>query len=296
MLAAAVTASVAASQTGRSDMSSMKLIAQGQHYAAFEFGDIQVVALRDGYIDMPTTRLRQTSGEPFDTLPAGIPVVGGQLRLSVNAFLIIDKGTSVLIDTGASNALDDSMGALLHGLQEAGIDRNSITQVAVTHTHEDHVHGLIAPDGSVAFPGAGRILIPKEEVSEITGRLAQLRDRVMPVDDRFIVSDRITAVRAAGHSPGHTAYEVSSSAGHLLVWGDIVHVPSIQFGRPELTWEFDDNQPKARAVRREVLERTAHPKYYVAGAHLDFPGIGQVVKRGNDFTFQAVEYRATSRD
>jgi len=270
-------------------MSSMKLIAQGQNYAAFEFGDIKVVALRDGYIDMPTTRLRQTSGEPFDTLPACIPVVGGQLRLSVNAFLIIDKGASVLIDTGASNALDDSMGALLHGLQEAGIDRNSITQVAVTHTHEDHVHGLIAPDGSVAFPRAERILIPKEEVSEITGRLAQLRDRVTPVDDQFIVSDRITAVRAAGHSPGHTAYEVASSAGHLLVWGDIVHVPSIQFGRPELSWEFDDSQPKARAARKVVLERTARPNCYVAGAHLDFPGIGQVIKHGNDFTFQAVE-------
>ncbi|CAJ0853275.1 hypothetical protein R20233_00119 [Ralstonia sp. LMG 32965] len=277
-------------------MGSMKLISQGQRYAAFEFGDVQIVALRDGYIDVPTTRLCQASGEPLDTLPASVPVVNGQLRLSVNAFLVVHKGTSVLIDTGASNALDDSMGGLLSGLQECGIDRNTITQVAVTHTHEDHVHGLIAPDGSEAFPKAERILIPKEEVSEITGRLAPVRDRVAPVDDGLIVSDRITAVRAAGHSQGHTVYEVRSSAGHLLVWGDIIHVPSIQFGRPELTWELDDSQPQARATRKAILERTARPDYYVAGAHLDFPGIGQVIRRGENFAFQAIESRTTGRD
>jgi hypothetical protein len=32
----------------------------------------------------------------------------------------------------------------------------------------------------------------------------------------------------------------------MLIWGDTVHVPSIQFARPELTWELDANQNQAR--------------------------------------------------
>jgi glyoxylase-like metal-dependent hydrolase (beta-lactamase superfamily II) len=269
----------------------MKLIASGQNYASFEFGELKVVALRDGYVDMPTTRLRQESGRAFDMLPAGIPLVGGHLRLSVNAFLIIDNAHSVLIDTGTSNTWYPSMGVLLDGMRAAGIDRGSITHVALTHTHEDHVNGLIAPDGSVAFPRAAQIFVPKEEVSIFSGRLERLRDRVTPIGDKFSVSARITAVRAAGHSPGHTAYEVQSSAGHLMAWGDIVHVPSVQFGRPAVTWELDDNQSKARDARVTLMERVAQPNYFIAGAHLDFPGIGSVTRSGDQFAFHAIDSR-----
>jgi len=266
----------------------MKLIASGPNHASFAFGDLKVVALRDGYVDMPPTRLRQVSGRAFKTVPAGVALVGGQLRLSVNAFLIIEKERSVVIDTGASNSWLPTMGALLAAMQEAGVDRNSVTHVALTHTHEDHVNGLIAPDGSEAFPRMEHVFVPQEELSVFRGRLAPLRNRAMPIDDKFPVSARITALKAAGHSAGHTAYEVESSAGRLVAWGDTIHVPSIQFGRPEVAWEFDSNQSKARDARLVLMERVARPNYLVAGAHLDFPGIGRVTRNGEAFVFQAI--------
>lgn len=266
----------------------MKLIAKGQNYASFEFGDLKVVALRDGYVDMPPTRLRQVSGKAFDTLPPGVPLVSGQLRLSVNAFLIVEKARSVLIDTGASNTWHPTMGRLLEALQEAGIDRHSVTHVAITHTHEDHVNGLVAPDGSEAFPRVERIFVPQEELSVFSGRLAPLRDRTVPIVDGFAVTERVTAVQAAGHSAGHTTYEIKSSAGRLVAWGDTMHVPSLQFDRPEITWEFDSNQSKARDARRVLLERLAQPDYLVAGAHLDFPGVGRVTKSATGFAFRPI--------
>lgn len=270
------------------DTNTMKLVAKGRNFASFQFGDLKIVALRDGYVDMPATRLRQVDGGTFDQPPVGTHLVDSQLRLSVNAFVIIDGERSVIVDTGASNTWYPTMGELVDGIAEAGIDRSGITDVLLTHTHEDHVNGLIAPDGSDAFPQAKRILVGPEEIPEFTGRLARLRDRVTPVTDNFAVSDRITAVRATGHSPGHTAYEVASSVGRLLVWGDIIHVPSVQFGRPEISWEFDSNQSRARDTRLALLERAAQPHYFVAGAHLDFPGIGSVTAGGDGFAFHPV--------
>jgi glyoxylase-like metal-dependent hydrolase (beta-lactamase superfamily II) len=263
----------------------MKLLERGKNHASFQFGDLRIVALRDGYVDMPPTRLRRDGGETFATPPEGTKLVGGQLRLSVNAFLIVESDRSILIDTGASDSWLPTMGGLYGSLREAGISRESITDVALTHTHEDHVSGLIAPDGSDAFPAVRQIFVPKEETRAFTGRLARLRDQVTPISNGFRVSGRVTAVNAAGHSPGHTAYEIVSSVGRLFAWGDIIHVPSVQFGQPEITWEFDSDQPKAREARLSLLERVAKPDCLIAGAHLDFPGIGCVVKRGGSFDF-----------
>jgi glyoxylase-like metal-dependent hydrolase (beta-lactamase superfamily II) len=263
----------------------------GRNFVRYRFGDITMIALRDGYVDMPPSRLRQGGGEPFEKLPEGVPLVEGKLRLSVNAYLIIENDLHFLIDTGAANSWEPTMGSLLDGLAEAGVARESIINVALTHTHTDHVNGLIAADGSEAFPKAERIFVGQEEAPmfETSNRLARLRERVVPIDNNYPISDRISAIKAAGHSLGHTAYEVESGDNRLLVWGDIVHVPSAQFSQPELTWELDGDQQDAMETRRRLLERVAQPNYHIAGAHLDFPGVGQVRKNGTRYAFEALD-------
>ncbi|WP_343713798.1 MBL fold metallo-hydrolase [Inquilinus sp.] len=266
----------------------LKQTASGTNFVRYELGDLTVIALRDGHVDMPPGRLRQPGDRPFGAdLPAQVTLVGGNLRLSVNAFLVIDHGEHVLIDTGAANAWLPTMGLLPDALAEAGVARESIGTVAVTHTHADHVHGLVAADGSDAFPNLRRLLVPQEEVVMFDEyeRLSRFRRVRLPFADGFKVSDSITTVAAHGHEAGHTAFEVSGGGGTLLIWGDLVHVPSIQFDRPELTWEFDADQDRARSTRQRMLERVARPGVSVAGAHLDFPGVGLVERAGQAYRF-----------
>ncbi|MFD7900890.1 MBL fold metallo-hydrolase [Kitasatospora sp. NPDC059747] len=268
----------------------MRLTSSGRHHAAFEFGDLRVVSLRDGYIDMPPTLLRDEHGCAFDVLPGAVSLVGGNLRLSVNAFFITDGTRSVLVDTGASDAWHDPTMGLLHdALDEAGIDRAQITDVAITHRHVDHVSGLIAPDGSEAFAKLERVWIGAGDAPVFTGRLEPLRDRVVPVSEKAVINDWTTAVPAPGHTPGHTVYDITSGTGRLLVWGDTVHVPTLQFDRPNVAWEYDGDQPRARAARAALLEQLAQPRRFVAGAHLDSPGIARVAPAGDGY---ALEYLA----
>lgn len=268
----------------------MRLISSGRHHATFEFGDLHVVSLRDGYIDMPPTLLRDEKGCALDALPAAVPLVGDNLRLSVNAFFVTDGTQSVLIDTGASDAWHDPTMGLLHdALDEAGIDRAHITDVAITHRHPDHVSGLIAPDGSEAFGGLERVWIGADDTSVFTGRLEPIRGRVVPVSEQVALNDWTTALPAPGHTPGHTVYEIRSSTGHLLVWGDTVHVPTLQFEQPKVSWEYDGDQSQARAARAALLEQLTRPHHFVAGAHLDSPGIARVTPSGDGY---ALEYLA----
>ena len=146
------------------------------------------------------------------SLPAQVPLVGGHLRLSVNAFLVVDDDQHILIDTGAANAWLPTMGLLLRALDEAGVARESIGTVALTHTHEDHVNGLVAADGSDAFPNLDRLLVPQEEISmfDAYDRLSRFRRLRVPFGDGTQIGRSITAIEAHGHEVGHTVFAVTS--------------------------------------------------------------------------------------
>jgi glyoxylase-like metal-dependent hydrolase (beta-lactamase superfamily II) len=269
----------------------MQRLHSGVNFARYTLGEITLVALRDGYVDMPPTRLRQDGNRPFGAdLPEELALIDGRLRLCVNAFLVIEQGRHILIDTGAADAWEPSMGLLLDALAEAGIPREAIGTVAFTHTHSDHINGLVAANGSDAFPNLERLLVPQQEIAAFdrSERLARYRELRMPFAGGTRISDGITAVHAPGHEVGHTAFEVVNGGETLLIWGDIVHVPSVQFLRPGLTWEFDRDQAQARDTRAAMLARAARPDVFVAGAHLDFPGVGSVGREKDGYRFSPI--------
>lgn len=269
----------------------ISIIKRGTNFVRYQFADLTILAFRDGYVDMPPNRLRQGGGEPFDALPSQVVLIGGQLRLSVNAYLIIENDRHLLVDTGASDSWEPTMGLLLDAIAEAEIPREAITSVALTHTHTDHVNGLIAAGGAPAFPRLERIFVPKDEavIFDTSTRLAAVRELVVPIDNNFPITDRVTAIKAFGHSIGHTAYQVEANEERLLIIGDIIHVPSLQFAHPEVTWELDGDQEEALQARLEILDRAAASNYLIAGMHLDFPGIGKVKKHGSAFSFAPLD-------
>jgi glyoxylase-like metal-dependent hydrolase (beta-lactamase superfamily II) len=247
-----------------------------------------MTSLRDGHVDMPVTRLRKPGNELLgDDLLQQLHLVGGKLRLSVNAFAI-DDGTDVtLIDTGSSNAWLPTMGLLPQALHEANIAVDRIRTVAFTHTHLDHIHGLILPDGRDAFPRLSRLLVPREELDmfRAEARLHRFHGRAEAFQAGQRIDAHIDAMAAHGHEAGHTCYLVTSGGETVLIWGDIVHVPSIQFEMPEIAWEFDSDQEQARASRLRIMALAADNMYCVAGAHLDFPGVGRIARLETGFRF-----------
>lgn len=266
----------------------MERITSGDHHVSYKFGALTLASLRDGYVDMPVTRLRKPQNKIFENdLPPPIPLVDGRLRLSVNAFALDDGESVTLIDTGASNAWLPSMGLLPQALSEANIAAEQIRTVAFTHTHIDHINGLILPNGRDAFPQLLRLLVPKAELGlfRAEARLERFHGRAESFETGQRLGANIEALAAPGHEIGHTCFRVTSRGETTLVWGDTVHVPSLQFDRPEIAWEFDADQDQARASRLRIMALAADNGDYVAGAHLDSPGVGRVSRFGNSFRF-----------
>jgi glyoxylase-like metal-dependent hydrolase (beta-lactamase superfamily II) len=266
----------------------MRIVRAGRLFAELELDGLTVIALSDGHAEMPVERLRGPDGQDLteDEL-ADVPQQGGKLRLEVHAFLVRGAGTALLIDTGSGNAWQPTTGRLAEAMAEAGVDPDGVTDVALTHTHVDHIGGLVRGDGMPTFANLRRIFVPAEEIGLFRdeARMAPVLGLVVPLAEGDTLMRGVTAVGAPGHEVGHTAFLLED---RLLVWGDVVHVPSLQFARPEVTWAFDTDQTSARETRLRLLERVVRDGLMVAGAHLDFPPFGWVSRSGGGYAFQAL--------
>ena len=88
-----------------------------------------------------------------------------------------------------------------------------------------------------------------------------------------------------GHTAGQMGYIVSSNGESLLFWGDVLHFTTLQFEHPEWGIVFDLDVDLSRETRLALMERVSSERMPIAGAHVDFPGIGYVEKSGDAYRY-----------
>ena len=278
----------------------MALANAGYHHILI--GDIDVTALNDGILQAATQYLVGATGAEADAmLAAAFRAVPPRITLS--AFLVQFASRTILIDTGAGKTMGDGLGFLPTRLSALGVAAGQIETILLTHFHGDHVGGLTDSEGGTLYPNA-EIVVPAAEAAfwldEATAArapeaaragfataqraLAPYRSRIRTVENGEVVPG-ITIEALPGHTPGHSGYMITSGPDSLLVWGDIVHLPALQFARPEIGMVFDSDVAQAQATRRRVLKRAASEQLHVAGMHHDFPCFGHVVTEGDAFAF-----------
>jgi glyoxylase-like metal-dependent hydrolase (beta-lactamase superfamily II) len=172
-------------------------------------------------------------------------------------------------------------------MAEANIGPASVTILALTHTHQDHLNGLLARDGRAFFPNLKEIAVSEAAVDLFRAEphLAQFRPLLRPIRNGEQVTERLRAIALPGHALGHISYAFDTDDDHFLFFGDVIHVPGLQFANPEFGWGYDDDQQTARATRLRVFQDTVATATWIAGAHLGWPGIGRVLSKGETYAY-----------
>ena len=273
-------------------------------------GDFEVTALSDGTAPLAVdTLLTNTTPicvkhaldrwylkEPVDT--------------SVNAYLVNTGTRLILIDSGAGVLFGPTVGKLADNLLASGYRPEQVDEVYITHMHADHVGGLMAGD-KLAFPNAivradkhdadfwlsqaNMDAAPKDAKDFFKSAMISINPYVAagkskPFDGETDLAPGIKAMASAGHTPGHMTYIVESKGTKLVLWGDLMHVAAVQFAEPSVTIKFDTD-PKAAAVQRKrAYADAARNGYWVAAAHLAFPGIGHVRADGKAYAWVPANY------
>ncbi|MCG6207459.1 MBL fold metallo-hydrolase [Rhodopseudomonas sp. HC1] len=299
---------------------------QAPGYYRMMLGQFEITALLDGTHPFPVDKVmlrNETDAEGkrravqlSEAHPGEAEALLAAERLSlplegaINAFLINTGDRLVLIDSGAGSLYGDCCGHLIENLRAAGYKPEQVDEIYLTHLHADHVGG-VAPHGRAAFPNA-IVRVNQRDVdywldpasegkapaflkSMFEGDRASLKPyqeagRLKPFKDGEQLSPGIRAVPTAGHTPGHTSYEVGSGGQRLLVWGDLVHVAPIQFRDPAITLTYDSDPFAAQAQRSAIFADAATTGTWIAAAHIAFPGIGHIVPSGTRFAWIPASY------
>ena len=201
----------------------------------------------------------------------------GNIPFAMAAFLIQSPDGAFLVDTGVGNLIPGHLKSL-------GVEMEDIEALFITHSHRDHIGGMLT-DERPAFPNA-KVFVSKpeydwsEQLRETLGKYDGKYETMIPgtlESGGRELAKGIYAAEAYGHTPGHTMFMLNSGGEKLLIWGDLTHAMAVQMPRPGVSVTFDADPEAAAAAREKVLKFAADNEIPVAGMHIAFPGVGDVV-------------------
>ena len=239
-----------------------------------------------------------------------------QIQIPYSPIAVNTGSKLVVIDTGTGERnFEQSKGAAgqFHGnLKAAGIDRNAVDTVIISHFHPDHINGLLGPDNKAAFANA-EILVPATEwkffmddgemsrqtSDRMKGVFANLR-RVFDALGRKVtqyeagkeVAPGITSIATYGHTPGHMSYVVASGNSKVYVQSDVTNIP-LFVRNPGWHLMFDQDAQMAEATRRKFYDQVSSEKAMLQGFHYPFPALAYIEKSGSGYREVPVPWNPT---
>ena len=197
---------------------------------------------------------------------------------AINVFFLDTGKDKILFDAGTDADI------LIERLQEINVKPEDINFICITHTHFDHIGGLVKNNSKV-FPNA-TIFISKEEFDANTNLMLYkiYKDSIKTFNQNGIIIDNIKTIPAFGHTKGHSMFLVSSKDKSVLFWGDMMHAV-VQFENFGIYMVYDAYPEKVVVLRKKILEEYSQNNCYIAGAHLIYPGIGTIKKADKSYKF-----------
>ena len=283
---------------------------QAPGFYRYKIGDIEVTAINDGSAPRPLegfirnaeiAAVQQAAREAF--LPENT------IQNTFNGLVINNGGRLTIIDTGNGDMGAPTTGRWMENFRAAGFDPAQVNTVVISHFHGDHINGLRLKDGTAVFPNA-EVMVPAAEWAfwmddarmnqapeAMKGAFQGARRVFGPIAnnvkryemDKEVVPG-LTSVAAPGHTPGHTAYMLSSGSGKLMIMSDLTNHPALFVRNPDWSPSVDQDADMARATRRKLLDMAAVERLQVAFYHAPFPATGHIAKDGSRFQFIPVQW------
>jgi len=266
-------------------------------FHSFQVGGVECTVLFDGSsvieIERFLRRFPDATEAEYRQAYAEIGLSLAEADSSFNVLLVQIGEETILVDAGEGG--QPQGGHLLESMKSADIKPDNITLVVITHSHGDHVLGLLA-DNQPVFPNA-RYVISNEELAFWQGRiedgLSDQRRIINMMKEKGLrciqmnecIIPGMTAFSIPGHTPGQIGLLIESDGEQLFHLADLLHSP-MQFAYPEWSAYFDVDTSLSVPTRKEALGHTADENTLTLFYHLTFPGLGWVQRAKQGFIWK----------
>jgi glyoxylase-like metal-dependent hydrolase (beta-lactamase superfamily II) len=283
-----------------------KLGAQTPYWYRFVVGEAEVTVASDGlqmlgdpsnsFLGVPKEEVRRELVDNF--------MDATNLDIELNSFVVNRNRKMVLFDTGlgTSRMFGPRGGLLPNSLADAGIKRQEIDAIVISHGHIDHIGGIVDAEGKLMYPNA-QVYISQADFNYWTDEaqmdskwktafVAHARRNLLPVRDRIVFFKDgqeflpgITAIAAPGHTLGHTMFMITSNGQSFCFVGDISHHSVLLLEKPRMEFAYDFDSKQAAATRVKMLDMLAADRTPIMAYHFAWPGYGHVAKSGEGFRY-----------
>ncbi len=201
---------------------------------------------------------------------------------AINVFFLDTGKDKILFDAGTDADI------LVERLKEINVNPKDVNYICITHMHFDHIGGLVK-NGKKVFPNA-TVFVSQEELKANPNTIlsAFYGNNIKTFKQNETIIDNIKTIPAFGHTKGHSMFFISSKDKSVLVWGDMMHAV-VQFDNFNIYMTYDADPDKVIALRKNILEKYSQNNYYIAGAHLVYPGLGTIEKTKTGYKFVPVK-------
>jgi glyoxylase-like metal-dependent hydrolase (beta-lactamase superfamily II) len=229
-----------------------------------------------------------------------------RLLQALNCLMIETPAGRVLVETGIGERLDDKTRTMrgyegpwiVEALRNASFDPASVDVVAMSHLHFDHAGGLLAADGSRAFPRAS-IVAQRAEWEIALGDNPRLVASYVQPELRLVFDwgaegwaegerellPGVTAVPTGGHSAGHQGIVVRApGAPPLAFLGDLAMRP--WSANPRWVTAFDDFPLDSVLVKADLFAQAAAEGWTIVLSHETDHPVGRLVPDRDRYRYE----------
>ena len=273
---------------------------------------LSIGATKITFLPDSLTKLTATATYPTSSAEAWQPYVQftdgeGNMVSSIGGYLIQTEDRNIVVDLGMNpeGITFPDFGTLkgesfLTNFDKTGVARAAVDTVFLTHMHLDHVGWAAEKGGDAstpAFPNAQYVCTEAEWKTweggdNPAGPSLAVQQAVFKSNLRFIaygdaLTEGISVVDSAGHTPGHASLMIESDGQRLCIAGDVIHGKH-QFDHPDWIMAFDAMPEVAIATRKRLFAELAQPNTITAFNHFADGVFGRITATNNGYHWETI--------